>query len=832
FMLGGVLSGQYGHLNQVSATLWLPWALLPMDRALRAKSLAWSIRWLTVLSVCLGLQVLAGHPQQTYMTLVCAGWQAAWRLWGAPLRTWIAGGAALGASIALGMGLAAAQLLPTLELARESIRSGGLEYREAIAGSLWPWLMARAVMPSFVNDLGSTEFLAYVGIVPLLLALIAASFVRRRGLALAAGLALGGLFLALGGANPLYPVLHAAVPGFSSFRVPSRWALVYTLGIVGMAALRWHELRERSCRWQVTRRAVGVVLGVVLVGGGLYVGGARATRELQAAWAGLALGGGLLAAAVARAAVIGRRMPAPSLVGRRSAMGSWRRRLLPAATAALLLLAAVELWLAGGDLAPRRPVPIDAYAPVRDSTLFLQARTGEARTLSVADEAYELKEAPDLREWFAGLGQDVVTETIVALKRHEVLTPNLSLLYRLEDVDGYDGGLLPTRRYFQLASALLPEDQARPDGVLVSRLHGVPGRAWLDLFGIRTVLTGRNEDFVEDGLIRYDRALTRDVPLGESLTVRRVPARGYTILGLISSVAGGSAGAGSTVGCVAVEADAGACQPLVLGRDTGRAETPTAESEGLSRTDLGSTSGSRRYEYFARVRLPDTPVEALTIRNQSDGALIVRAATLIDDRDGATTSLVLDDGMDRTEFFDMNVYEVRDAAPLAYLASEVGTGTDDEVLALLRRQATGRTQAVVAPGLAVPPGVAAGAGTVAYGARAAELHTIRVNSPTEALLVEREPFYPGWRAFVDGREVPVQRVNVAFRGVVVPAGAHEVQFQFDPGSFRLGVWVSVASLGVLLALGFAGAWWGRARVETGLGVVAARRGASDDRGER
>jgi hypothetical protein len=322
------------------------------------------------------------------------------------------------------------------------------------------------------------------------------------------------------------------------------------------------------------------------------------------------------------------------------------------------------------------------------------------------------------------------------------------------------------------------------------------------------------------------------VPPGGSLTVRRVPERSFTTLGVISSVLGGSVAAGSTVGCVSLEAAGGVCQPLVLGRDTGRAEAPTAESEHLQRTDLGSTSGSRRYEYFARVPLPDAPVEALTIRNESDGTLIVRAATLIDDRDGATTSLVLDDGMDRTEFFDMNVYEARDAAALAFLATDVRTGSDDAVLDLLRRQAIERTQAVVAPGGAAPAGVAEGAGAVAYSAREAENHVLRMNSPTEALLVEREPFYPGWRAFVDGRETAVQRVNLAFRGVVVPAGAHEVSFRFDPGSLRLGLWLSAASLGMLLALGLAGAWWRRARVTMGLGVVAARQGDPGAGGKR
>src|SRR6266571_4092837 len=39
FMLSGVLSGQYGHLNQISAVAWLPLIVVAADRAVRDASL-------------------------------------------------------------------------------------------------------------------------------------------------------------------------------------------------------------------------------------------------------------------------------------------------------------------------------------------------------------------------------------------------------------------------------------------------------------------------------------------------------------------------------------------------------------------------------------------------------------------------------------------------------------------------------------------------------------------------------------------------------------------------------------------------------------------------
>jgi uncharacterized membrane protein YfhO len=49
-----------------------------------------------------------------------------------------------------------------------------------------------------------------------------------------------------------------------------------------------------------------------------------------------------------------------------------------------------------------------------------------------------------------------------------------------------------------------------------------------------------------------------------------------------------------------------------------------------------------------------------------------------------------------------------------------------------------------------------------------------------------EVFYPGWRAWVDNREVPVLRADYLFRAVELPAGAQRVRLLYDPLSFKIG----------------------------------------------
>ncbi|MCD4779644.1 MAG: YfhO family protein [Candidatus Omnitrophica bacterium] len=55
---------------------------------------------------------------------------------------------------------------------------------------------------------------------------------------------------------------------------------------------------------------------------------------------------------------------------------------------------------------------------------------------------------------------------------------------------------------------------------------------------------------------------------------------------------------------------------------------------------------------------------------------------------------------------------------------------------------------------------------------------VKTNFPGEKFVVYNDCYYPGWRVFVDGREVPLYRGNIAFKGVWVPAGPHRVLFAF------------------------------------------------------
>lgn len=75
--------------------------------------------------------------------------------------------------------------------------------------------------------------------------------------------------------------------------------------------------------------------------------------------------------------------------------------------------------------------------------------------------------------------------------------------------------------------------------------------------------------------------------------------------------------------------------------------------------------------------------------------------------------------------------------------------------------------------------------------------TLETDSPTAATLRTSEAAYPGWRAFVDGREVEMPAAT--FRTLNVPAGRHTIEMRFEATILRTGSIISALTALVLAA---------------------------------
>lgn len=496
YAFGGFAVGQVGHLNQISAAAWLPAVLLAYDRFANTRRVA----WVGLGALALAMQLLAGHPQETYMTLIVLGifgavtapWRSARRL------AWCAlGGAVL---CVLGAVLAAAQLLPTLELAPLSIRGEGVNWPDAVAGSLPAYLSVRALLPPYWVEAPNTEVLGYLGVTPIVLGLLAVMMGRSRPVLFGVLISFLGLFLALGENNGFYPAIFSTVPGFDTFRVPARWLLLWHFGVAVLAALGADWLGRGAAvylrRPQVWVRALVVVcILVAALAWQRDAGEPYAQRRTPFVFAGIA---------VATLAI--------------GALPHFGRPIL--ALGLLVGMTGTEVW-AAAQATPARQAPPPAYRQ-GETVDWLKAHgvTDQDRILSLARPEYLPASEDAVRAELSGLPEMVVQSVLVAQKWNDTLTPNLALQYGLNTADGYDGGVLPLLRWVNLSRLLVPSP--RPDGVLLTRLEDLPSEQLLDLLGVRYLIANASQ-WTRQGLTTVDfgdlRLFVRLSPVPRSLVV-------------------------------------------------------------------------------------------------------------------------------------------------------------------------------------------------------------------------------------------------------------------------------------------------------------------------
>jgi hypothetical protein len=68
-------------------------------------------------------------------------------------------------------------------------------------------------------------------------------------------------------------------------------------------------------------------------------------------------------------------------------------------------------------------------------------------------------------------------------------------------------------------------------------------------------------------------------------------------------------------------------------------------------------------------------------------------------------------------------------------------------------------------------------------------------------LVLSDTFYPGWKAFVDGKETTIYKTDYILRPVFLEKGTHNVEFIYDPISFKIGYIITLSTAFILIIVG-------------------------------
>jgi hypothetical protein len=79
--------------------------------------------------------------------------------------------------------------------------------------------------------------------------------------------------------------------------------------------------------------------------------------------------------------------------------------------------------------------------------------------------------------------------------------------------------------------------------------------------------------------------------------------------------------------------------------------------------------------------------------------------------------------------------------------------------------------------------------------------TYSYNAASNQFAVFSEIYYKsGWKAYIDGKEAPIVKVNYVLRGLAVPAGKHDIKFEFKPEGYYKGKTITSVFTVILLAI--------------------------------
>ncbi len=827
---------QIGHTNILHTAAMLPWVLWAVDGYIATGERRRGV----LLAALLALQVFAGHQQTFAYSLLLTGAYTFVMARSSPRarKSYFL----LAALIIAGLALAAVQILPTFELLRNSLRASAT-YDFFSEFSMPPQFVLTFFTPyvlgggngllfraPYIGALFFGEYVAYVGILTLMLALAAVILKRDVQTKFWSVVFIVALLMAFGRFLPLqlYKVFYH-VPLLNLFRSPARHLMEVEFALAVLAGRGLTAIR--SSPGGSALRSAAIAGGTVLL-----------LTCLTVTWwrpAAFHLG--------RQAPVSILRAPelfVPILVAVLSAgallvLARSRNRL---ALVGLLGVLVVDLIVygQGSGWHTHSPGPDHDLWHEPATVKFLRAREirseGAYRILT-EDQAFD----PDLP----------VPAPTPGDSRIFSLQPDIYMMHGIENAAGYDGFGLA--RYSRLAGDM------KVWGELTYAERTLRGESReLDLLNVRYLLTRsaaassgpatfpaatkvyEGEPFAENDL---------NVPgigAGQRLSFTVQPTEVDHIALLTNLSWSNDMTNGAVVAHLQLRAEDGQTFEFEL-----RAGDHTSEW-AYDRADIRSRIKHRRapvatsyvveeangkydaHTYVCAFTLPRRAVVTSgsiavpKVKNAPEMSLSVARITLADGerafplrrewmKKETLSGLDSQQGTSPTrrwkkltELYDVEIFENTRVLPRAWLASQAQVFAEQDMLQVIR---TGklpggqpwepRRVALVEGPIDFKSNATDEAASADVTSHEPNRVTVRTKSTTPSILVLSDNHYPGWRAYVDGHAVETLRVDYNLRGVILAAGEHNVEFIYRPKSVLLGLVISLLAV-IALAL-----WWKR-----------------------
>jgi hypothetical protein len=854
----GFLVGQIGHTNILHTAALLPWLLWAIDgygmSAKRSRGV--------LLAALVAIQVFAGHQQTlAYALLVAAAYAVVMWRWSkqsadspnqSPERSqayiWSL------VLIAAGLALAAVQILPTLELLRHSLRADA-SYDFFTSFSLprrflWTFFAPYVVgggdgqlfRAPYVGPAFYAEYVGYVGLATLALALLAIVLKRDALTKFWGVVVLAGLMLALGRYAPFgfYKLIYV-VPVLNLFRVPARhlmeveFALAVLVGR-GLTAITEGRDRERTRRWVLVSGAFVFVLTCLAITLGrpanFQLGRSGPVSILRApelflpvvvavltAWAlwmfARARRGGMLFlfAVIALDLVLwgqssGWRVGSPKsdfeLWGTPPVVKYLRERGAQDKVAELCRVLTQDV-----HLDPTQPVstptPGGAWIPTLQPDIYMMYGVENAAGYDGFGLARYSRLAGDMKVW----GDLADAERTLRSESRELDVLNVRYLLARSS-SAVSTGPATAVAEFPPATQIyggehFAEENLNAPGIVageqlgfnvppieVDRIALLTNLAWSDAVPDHSIVAHIRLQSKDDHTFNFELRAGDHTSewayerpdIRARIKHKRAPvATSYEV-----EDPQGKYEAHTYVASFALPRKA-----LITGGEIIVARLPTAPQLTLSLSRLTLADGERAF-----------PVRSEWLKKES--AANAEQSTQLAQQNSATQRW-----RPLAEVGQVALFENTRVLPRAWLVSSELVTTEEEEIAIIRSGKTrdgARWDPLEKALVETSTGLSFSAGENLSGSSHAVVTRsepnrveVKTESSAPALLVLSANHYPGWRAYVDGQAVEIVRVDYNLRGVAVPGGSHLVKFVYRPKSVLIGLVISLLTLAGLVV------WW-------------------------
>jgi hypothetical protein len=789
--MSGFMMAHLGHVVIIHSVAWIPLIIWSLEK-LRHK---WNPGWFV--AGCLGLTFcfFGGHSQMFFYSLLLALSYAIVLGWTAPVGRWRYY-RLVALLVALGIGLAAIQIIPTAELARQSMRTE-YSFGDFVSYSLSPKQLIMLVFPSlfglsnhptniYFGDWNLTELTGYIGLLPLLLASIGIVAERRKPLTIfwvSAGLL--ALLLTLGNATPLATLFYH-IPVINRFRAPARHFIEFGFAISVLSGLGVAAILRR----EVTRR---VVLRTVLTGSAIILG---------------CLSGILLFSKSLVELAKEKNISQVSFL-------PWENKAVFVPLMVFLIVAAMLLYWRGRPTSQLR-------AALLISVLIIDLGSfGWFYEWHYASPDAGPMSPPAMTERYRGL-LNAENQRLLTIRgglglRGE-FPPNRSRLWGIPSATG--NNVLRLARTSHLLSM-------GEGGDVDPTWRDIDNRS-TDIMAIRYVVLPRTEASTDiNGIswLKEDMGLWLgsgcDRPPSDSVKFSLPTPIKVTTIGIVSRLACsvGVPDQSEVLRVSVSDIDGGVyTKSLVAGRDTAewsydcRIIQPQMQHR---RATVFNDYPAQMYDepctghqYVTMLRL-DITKEINSVQFQwmgRSGVAIIEKVSLIDEqaKTSSPVDLTLLDGnrWHYTETQDESrILENLRAMPRVWLVPEVIKVAPEEALKIIKssRMTDGRTfdprqTALVEEPLTLAEKNMDTTASARVSSLSADTMDVYTHSTSPSFLVTSDAYYSGWNATLDGKPIAIYRADYAIRGVSVPVGDHIIHFEFRPKSFYFGLAISIISL--------------------------------------